>query len=184
MRSKKQQEVNGLTWNKKAFSIVLFLIAAILTARIFMVNLQWPAASRIEIPTGEKFSLDGLALCVESSSIMSPEEIYAFCKIDEEQATRLMLEQMIAQGWQAKILCITLSAANETDHPSGTNSTRERHLCVRSWVQAPAAPLVSRIVRPGTRRSGAGRSAVRTRHTNGSVRPRAYNPIGSGSRQP
>ncbi len=24
---------------------------------------------------------------------------------------------MIAQGWQAKILCITLSAANETDHP-------------------------------------------------------------------
>lgn len=117
MRSKKQQEVNGLTWKKKAFSIVLFLIAAILTARIFMVNLQWPAASRIEIPTGEKFSLDGLALSVESSSIMSPEEIYSFCKMDKEQATRLMLEQMIAQGWQAKILCITLSAANETDHP-------------------------------------------------------------------
>lgn len=115
MYSKKQQEVNGLTWKRKTFSIVLFCIAAVLVARIILVNLQWPAARQAQIPVGEQISVGGLALSVASSSIVSPEELYASYGISQEQQMRFMLGQMTAQGWQAKVLCITLSAVNETD---------------------------------------------------------------------
>lgn len=100
---------------KKAYSIVFLLVAAVLATKIFLINYQWPAATLIEIPAKESFSVNGLSLCVTASSIVSPWELYEEYDIEKNEQEQLFIEQMRAQGWDAKILVVKLSVVNETN---------------------------------------------------------------------
>lgn len=100
---------------KKICRITFLLVAVILIARIVVVNFQWPAADLIEIPPKESFYMQGLTMSVISSFIATPSEVYEEYDIAEEEKEQLFLEQMIAQGWDAKVLVVALSAVNETN---------------------------------------------------------------------
>ena len=116
MHSIKQRVVSGLIWKKKTFRVALLSLTSILAIQIFTVNMKWPAPELTKIPVGEKALMNGLSLCVTDSSIVSPKEFYTSYAVDKKQQTRLTIEQMTAQGGQARVLCITILSTNETEH--------------------------------------------------------------------
>lgn len=102
-------------WKRRIGRALALCALCLVCVRIFAVNRQWPAPKAVTVSSGEDFCVNGLSFCVKQSSIDCPQDVFDSFHVTDEQQNRFFMAMMLAQGWQAKILQVTVAVTNTTD---------------------------------------------------------------------